>query len=93
MDIRNGMNLGAEDYLTKPISPDELLLAISSKLQKQNNHIRKITEMNDNIISSLPIELQQPLSNIISNANLLKNELNTQTNNKFTTAAPRVKPL
>ena len=33
-DIRKGMNLGADDYITKPFSEDELLSAINSRLAK-----------------------------------------------------------
>jgi len=33
-DVRRGMDLGADDYLTKPISEDLLLSAISSRLAK-----------------------------------------------------------
>jgi diguanylate cyclase (GGDEF)-like protein len=34
-DLRQGMNLGADDYLTKPCTADELLDAIAARLQKQ----------------------------------------------------------
>jgi diguanylate cyclase len=34
-DIRRGMNLGADDYLIKPFSTDELIEAISAHLYKQ----------------------------------------------------------
>ena len=34
-DIRQGMNLGADDYLTKPFTRAELLAAVSSQLAKQ----------------------------------------------------------
>ena len=33
-DIRTGMNLGAEDYLTKPLNINDLLSAIEKKLIK-----------------------------------------------------------
>ncbi|MBB5353512.1 DNA-binding NarL/FixJ family response regulator [Haloferula luteola] len=33
-DIRSGMNLGADDYLTKPVPKVELLAAITSRLQR-----------------------------------------------------------
>jgi diguanylate cyclase len=34
-DVRQGMNLGADDYLTKPFSSKELVAAVSSRLLKQ----------------------------------------------------------
>jgi diguanylate cyclase len=34
-DTRKGMELGADDYLTKPFKRDELMRAIASRLQKQ----------------------------------------------------------
>lgn len=34
-DIRQGMRLGADDYLTKPCTPNELLEAIATRLEKQ----------------------------------------------------------
>ena len=33
-DIRTGMNLGADDYLTKPVVPDELASAIRARLRR-----------------------------------------------------------
>ncbi|MBD2312340.1 EAL domain-containing protein [Desertifilum sp. FACHB-1129] len=35
LDIRRGMQLGADDYLTKPCTPDELLQAVEMRLAKQ----------------------------------------------------------
>jgi len=36
-DIRTGMNLGAEDYLTKPIHVDDLVNAVKNKIKKKIN--------------------------------------------------------
>jgi len=33
-DIRTGMNLGADDYLTKPVEPAELLTALRTRLRR-----------------------------------------------------------
>ena len=58
-DIRKGMNLGADDYITKPFSEDDLISAIESRLAKASilkderksnqNHI----ENNENEIKTL----------------------------------------
>ncbi|NJW52528.1 response regulator [Salinimicrobium oceani] len=34
-DIRKGMNLGADDYLTKPFNEEDLILAIERRLEKR----------------------------------------------------------
>ena len=34
-DLREGMNLGADDYLTKPFRRKELLMAVNARLEKQ----------------------------------------------------------
>lgn len=33
-DIRAGMNLGADDYLTKPVAPADLIAAVRARLQR-----------------------------------------------------------
>lgn len=35
-DVRKGMNLGADDYLTKPFEESELLEAVATRLRKHN---------------------------------------------------------
>lgn len=43
-DWRQAMNMGADDYLTKPFSRSELLEAIATRLQKQENLSQKHTK-------------------------------------------------
>jgi DNA-binding NarL/FixJ family response regulator len=42
-DFRAGMNLGADDYLTKPVSTEELLAAITTRLQRELSRERHTT--------------------------------------------------
>ena len=37
-NVRQGMNLGADDYLTKPFRGEELLQTISTRLKKRSHH-------------------------------------------------------
>ncbi|WOD41508.1 EAL domain-containing protein [Nodosilinea sp. E11] len=46
VDFRQGMNLGASDYLTKPFSPAELVQAVRTQLHKQDVFARVYAEKN-----------------------------------------------
>ncbi len=56
-DVRKGMELGADDYLTKPFTRSELLNAIASRLEKQTEDIKYISKSNKTSARFLP-ELQ-----------------------------------
>ena len=72
---RKGMALGADDYLEKPCTKDELLEAIAARLGKQkaiNQRIEeKMTALRTSITLSLPHELQTPLSGIMGMSELM----------------------
>lgn len=58
-DIRLGMNLGADDYLTKPVAIDDLLAAIRSRLeraQQQAEAAQAAVEFQPDFSSSKPLE-------------------------------------
>lgn len=44
-DIRNGMNLGADDYLTKPFKTSVLLDSIAVRLKKREKSIKNKDEV------------------------------------------------
>ncbi len=48
-DLRQGMLLGADDYLTKPINREELLQAISVQLRKKENLNQHYQELAQNL--------------------------------------------
>jgi DNA-binding response OmpR family regulator len=48
-DMRKGMEMGADDYLTKPFQEVELLRAIESRLKKQQANI-SVAESNDDLV-------------------------------------------
>jgi DNA-binding NarL/FixJ family response regulator len=53
-DIRMGMNLGADDYLTKPVAKTDLLDAIRSRLDRAAEQSKP--EFKPNFSSSKPLE-------------------------------------
>jgi DNA-binding NarL/FixJ family response regulator len=52
-EIRSGMNLGADDYLTKPVSVDDLLGAIRARLARSAQHRRDLRPVFE---SPVPLE-------------------------------------
>lgn len=72
---RKGMNMGADDYLEKPSTKEELLNAIAVRLNKQRAIEKRVTEkmeaLRSSITLSLPHELQTPLSGIMGLAELM----------------------
>src|SRR5215475_336430 len=53
-DIRAGMNLGADDYLTKPVAKQDLLDAIGSRLERAVQ--QAVPEFKPNFHSAKPLE-------------------------------------
>lgn len=74
-DLRLGMELGADDYLTKPFTRDELLGAIATRLAKQvaieRESQKKLDDLRDRITYALPHEFRTPLNSILNNSKLL----------------------
>ncbi|HEY4784348.1 MAG TPA: response regulator transcription factor [Chthoniobacterales bacterium] len=53
-DMRAGMNLGADDYLTKPVAKADLLAAIHSRLERAVQQV--VPEFKPNFHSARPLE-------------------------------------
>lgn len=74
-NIRQGMELGADDYITKPFTIGELLAAVKARLEKQAAITRqaekKLEELRGNISLALPHELLTPLTGILGFSSLL----------------------
>ncbi len=75
-DLRTGMDLGSDDYVTKPFTRDELLNSISTRFKKIDeinlNQVELLNELRTNIIGHLPHELITPLNAILCYGEYLK---------------------
>ncbi|WP_339654973.1 response regulator [uncultured Maribacter sp.] len=70
-DLRKGMNLGADDYLIKPLNADELVNAVKNKLKKVNLINQNLDSLRYRIGQSLPHEFLTPLNSILGFSKLL----------------------
>ncbi|MDX1953352.1 MAG: hybrid sensor histidine kinase/response regulator [Verrucomicrobiota bacterium] len=73
--VRQGMNLGADDYLPKPFMIGELLAAVNTRLKRaaDNNQARdkRMEELRESLSLALPHELMTPLNGILGFASVL----------------------
>ena len=74
-DIRKGMNIGVDDYLKKPVSPDDLIKAINTKLEKYAKNDEKYENLKIDLTNILHHELNTPLNGIIGFSDFLKERL------------------
>jgi len=77
-DRRQGMEQGADDYLTKPFTPEELLAAIATRLKKQQavakQSQQKLDNLRNTIALTLPHELLTPLNTMLCSSEILISE-------------------
>ena len=76
-DIRKGMNVGAEDYLTKPINVNDLLNAVENKIKKKLIIAQTIIDKTSTISSIL----QHQKKELDNYAHLISHELKTSLRN------------
>ncbi|MCX7735183.1 MAG: response regulator [Candidatus Kapabacteria bacterium] len=78
-EIREGMRLGADDYIAKPFDISDLLSTVKvrlSKNEKIESHFKqKIEDLRQSIRYSLPHELRTPLNVILGFSDFLKQNL------------------
>jgi len=78
-EIREGMNLGADDYLTKPVSNKDLMKTIRIRLAKKEKIDKKFEGLIHSISYALPHELQTPLTSILGFSEILIEDYDTIT--------------
>jgi DNA-binding response OmpR family regulator/two-component sensor histidine kinase len=80
-DVRQGMDLGADDYLTKPFTYKELLKAIETRLKRQQKVIGEYAkvkhELDTTVFATYYHEFNTPLHGVLGGLNLLINARNS----------------
>lgn len=80
-EVRQGMQLGADDYIAKPFTPAELIAAIQTRLEKQAVITKKYDEamatLRNGIVFALPHEFRTPLTGLMGCGDYLASEYDT----------------
>lgn len=78
---RKGMNMGVDDYITKPYSIDDLLTSVKTRIEKKKSIEKSVEELRTSIAMYVPHELRTPLVSILGYSDLMISDfemLNTQ---------------
>lgn len=78
-DVIRGQNLGADDYLTKPVDLDILLSTVETRINQVNrmDQLKQadLEDLKQQIIQTLPHEFRTPLNAILGYAEMMKEEM------------------
>lgn len=76
--MRQGMEMGADDFLPKPFQPNQLLAAVNARLEKHRTLIQqaesKLELLRQHLSTALPHELRTPLNGILGYADILRKQ-------------------
>jgi two-component system sensor histidine kinase/response regulator len=76
--MRKAMTLGADDFLVKPFTGDELVAAVESRLAKHKEATdegeRKLSQLRSSISLAMPHEIRTPLASIIGFAEIFRDD-------------------
>ena len=75
--IREGMSVGADDYLVKPFRANDLFNAVEARLDKNSKWQSKITSITSHLSEYVPHELRTPLVGIMGFTDIIMDEFNT----------------
>ncbi|MCC7206371.1 MAG: response regulator [Anaerolineae bacterium] len=74
-DVRQGMELGAVDYLAKPFAMRDLLAAVRTQLRKDADYRQaadlRLEALSRQLITALPHELRTPLTSVLGYTELM----------------------
>lgn len=86
-EVRTGMELGADDYLTKPFSERALVRAVETQLDKhvrrRERYQQQLEMLRKGLSSMLPHELRTPLTLILAHASLLIDDYDAATRSEI----------
>lgn len=73
--VRQGMGLGADDFISKPFLPEQLFASIEARIERQRVITAKLDQLRGSLASSVPAEFFTPLNAVLGFSMLLLDSL------------------
>lgn len=73
-EMRAGLRVGVDDYLTKPFEPEELVRAVKVRVDRRQRQLRRWEQLRKAIGHGLTHELRTPLCGVMGFAAILQEE-------------------
>lgn len=90
-DIREGMILGADDYITKPFRAKELIQSIETQLKKKERFEGKFEQICSNISTYIPHELITPIVAILGYPDMIMENFKSLTESEISRMLSQIK--
>ena len=91
ISIRSGMELGADDYLTKPFRAKELISAVQIRLRKKERLQKEVDNLRKNISMTLPHEMRTPLIPILGYSQIILDDYDNLTKEEIIEMVTQIK--
>jgi two-component system, sensor histidine kinase and response regulator len=80
-DVRVGKLLGADDYLIKPVDPEDLVIAVAAKLRRrielEELQLTQVSDVKRKILTILNHEFRTPMTYIVAYGDMLNRDADT----------------
>jgi len=73
--VRQGMGLGADDYISKPFLPEQLFASIRARMERQRIATAKLEQLRGSLVRAVPTEFFTPLNAVLGFSMLLLDNL------------------
>lgn len=90
-DLREGMNLGADDYIVKPFKAKDLLRSVELRVSKAELIKEKIERFSQSVALSVPHELRTPLISLMGYSDLIIDDFDFLSDNDIIEYVKRIK--
>ncbi|MDQ7817281.1 MAG: response regulator [Melioribacteraceae bacterium] len=90
-DLREGMNLGADDYLVKPFKAKDLLRSVELRIGKAELLKEKVERFSQSVAVSVPHELRTPLISLMGYSDLIIDDFESLSGPEIIEYAKRIK--